>query len=182
MLKEIAFAVALVGVGGFLPDGANPVLAAEEYHEHAHEEAGHEDHDHHVSELKGLRSVHAWTRAAHKGEDALVFVELQNHSGEDAAFKGGEFDHAVSVELVGFVLKDGKDTYVPVPGMPLKAGQELHLEPKGLALRLNGIEEDFHKGESFEMHFVFERGEMEVDVLIEAEDAKQHSHAGHMHE
>ena len=178
MIKQSVLALAFAASISFAGGAA---LASGDHEDHAHEEHGH-DEVHHVAELDGLRSVHAWTRAAHKGEDALVFVELQNHSDTPAFFKGGEFDHAASVDLVGFTLKDGNDVYVSIPEMPLKPGQELHLEPKGLALRLNAIEEDFHKGESFEMHLVFARGEMEVDVLIEAEDAKQHSHAGHMHE
>lgn len=156
----------------------------EEGHDHEHGEDHDHDDDHasHVSELNGMRSVHAWTRATHKGADALVFVTLQNHSDHDVVFKGGEFDHSRSVELVGFTLKDGQDVYVSLPEMPIKAGQELKLSPKALALRLNGLEEDLHKGESFEMHLVFDIGEMHISVLTEAENAMQHSHAGHMHE
>lgn len=162
---------------------AMKAAAQEAGHDHAHEEHHHEEdaHAEHVSELNGMRSVHAWTRASHKGDDALVFVSLENESNKTILFKGGEFAHAKSVELVGFTMQDGKDLYVPIAEMPIEAGQTMVLAPKSLALRLNRIDEDLHEGEMVEMHLLFDVGEMHVSVNVEAENAMRHSHAGHIH-
>ncbi|WP_321447498.1 copper chaperone PCu(A)C [uncultured Cohaesibacter sp.] len=171
-----------------LPVSINPALAQETGHDHAHEKSRHDEHHHadgehseHVSELHGMRSVHAWTRASSKGNDALVFVTLENESDQAILFKGGEFNHAQSVELVGFTMQDGKDVYVPLPQMPIEAGQKMVLAPKSLALRLSRIDEDLHKGDVIELHLLFDVGEMHVSVNVEAENAMHHSHAGHIH-
>ncbi|SFO52825.1 Protein of unknown function [Cohaesibacter marisflavi] len=171
-----------------LPVSMNPASAQQAGHDQDHEKSGHDEHHHeegehseHVSELHGMRSVHAWTRASSKGDDALVFVSLENESDQTILFKGGEFDHAQSVELVGFTMQDGKDVYVPLPQMPIEAGQTMVLAPKSLALRLGRIDEDLHKGDVIELHLLFDVGEMHVSVNVEAESAMHHSHAGHIH-
>ena len=185
MLKTFmrAFAVALSVFLFCGPNSVTNVLAQEGVvHDH---DSDHDDHDHdesgHVSELHGMRSVHAWVRASHKGDDALVFLSLENESDKAILFEGGECEHARSVELVGFTLQDGKDVYVPLAHMPIEAGQKVVLAPKSLALRLNKIDDDFHKGDEVEMHLIFDVGEMHVHVNVEAENAMNHSHAGHIH-
>ncbi len=162
-------------------------LASGEHKDHAHDEKHaekHEDGDHsdHKSELKGMKALHAWTQAVHKGDDALVFVELENGSNATITFLGGEAKHAKSVELVGFQLKEGEPNYVPVTQVPIKAGRHLELAPKSLALRLHDLDEDLHKGETIEMELEFDIGHMEIHVEIGSKDATQHSHAGHNHD
>lgn len=180
MLKSHAIAFLFTAAIPVCLAGSNIATAAS-HTDHVHEQE-HADHEAHVSELNGLRSIHAWSREAHKGEDALVFVELQNHSDAEVSFEGAEFDHADAVELVGFTLQDGKDVYVPIAKMPLKAGQKMLLAPKALAIRLSNIEMDLHKGETFDMHFLFDIGEMHVNVAVESASASHHSHVGHIHE
>nr|WP_321460638.1 copper chaperone PCu(A)C [uncultured Cohaesibacter sp.] len=155
-------------------------------HDHNHEEHDHEDHEEHdasghVSEMNGIRSIHAWMRASHKGDDGLVFVSLENGSDRQVIFEGGAFDHARSVELVGFTMQDGKDVYVPLAQMPIAAGQQMTLAPKSLALRLNRLDQDFHKGDVMHMHLLFDGSQLDVSVNVEAENAMHHSHAGHIH-
>ncbi|WP_319413049.1 copper chaperone PCu(A)C [uncultured Cohaesibacter sp.] len=154
-------------------------------HDYDHED---EDYDHeehgasgHVSEMNGIRSIHAWMRASHKGDDGLVFVSLENASDRQVIFEGGAFDHARSVELVGFTMQDGKDVYVPLAHMPIAAGQQILLAPKSLALRLNRLDQDFHKGDVMHMHLLFDGSQLDVSVNVEAENAMHHSHAGHIH-
>lgn len=167
MIRTIAIA-AVAAV--FVSLGA----AVAQDHDHDH------DGDHHVSELNGVRTVHAWTRAT-SGPDALVFVEVGNRSAADAVLLGGECECAASVELVGFELKDGEGVYTPLPGVPVGPGHELMLEPEGLALRLTGLTAPLVQGGEIEMEFAFDIGHLDVHVEIGAANAKQHSHAGHKH-
>ncbi|MCV6546883.1 MAG: copper chaperone PCu(A)C [Cohaesibacter sp.] len=150
---------------------------------HDHHKHGEHKHETHKSEFKGIHALHGWMRESHKGENGLVFVELDNRSDATVIFKGGEASNAQSVELVGFQLKDGAPKYLPInKPVPIKAGRHLDLAPKAIALRLNALSQDYHKGESFEMDLVFDRGEMHVTIEIEADNATQHSHAGHNHD
>ncbi|WP_346911206.1 copper chaperone PCu(A)C [uncultured Roseibium sp.] len=142
--------------------------------------ASDDDHDHHLSELHGVKAIHAWTRAT-SDDHALVFVEIENETDKEVILLGGEADNAGSVDLVGFQLVDGKAVYTPLPQVPVAAGSELHLEPEALAMRLEGLTGKLEKGQEFEMEIEFDIGHMDVHVTIEAADAKTHSHAGHAH-
>lgn len=142
--------------------------------------SGEHDEDHHVSELGGVRAVHAWTRAT-DGGTALVFVEIDNGSDATVVLQGAESEAAGSVELVGFRMKDGQPDYVALPQMPIAAGRELVLEPEALALRLTGLRAPLAKGDEIEMELHFDVGHMDVHVAVEAENATRHSHAGHAH-
>ncbi|MEW5423224.1 copper chaperone PCu(A)C [Amorphus sp. 3PC139-8] len=166
MIRAVAFAVLLVAATSF------PAFAGDDDHDH--------DDDHHVSELGGVRAVHAWTRAT-SGETALVFVEIENGSDKPVAIEGGEADFAGSVDLVGFQLQGGEPGYVVLPEVPIQPGKELKLEPEGLALRLNGLTRPLHQGNEVEIEIEFDSGHMDVHVEVGAENAKAHSHAGHQH-
>ena len=184
MLKFLFFALLLALPLPVALATSDAAFAAshEQEADHHHEDGDHHDHlDDHVSEVDGVRAVHAWTRAIHAGQDAFVFVALDNFSDHDIALLGGEFEHARSVELVGFSLQNGEDTYMPIDRMPMRKGTSLDLAPRSLSLRLEAVEEELHKGDVFEMHLLFDFGELPVSVLTEGENATQHSHAGHMH-
>mgnify|MGYP002173747799 CR=1 FL=1 len=153
---------------------ANAVLAAVSV-------ASAEEHDdHHVSELNGVRAVHAWTRAT-SGDTALVFVEIENGSDAIVLIEGGHSDDAEQVELVGFRLKDGEPVYEPVASVPVGAGKEMVLAPERLALRLSGLTKPLGEDGELEMEIVLDIGELDVHVAVEAANATQHSHAGHNH-
>ena len=147
----------------------------------AAEKAGH-DHGpaEHVSELDGVRIIHAWTRAT-TGAEALVFFEIENRSGKPVSLTGGESDLGSSVTLVGVQFKDGVAEPVELPSVPVKDGGDLHLEPEGLALRIGGLTQPLAEGDVIEVEVEFDIGHVDVDVEVEAEDATGHSHAGHSH-
>lgn len=166
MIRAAAFAAVLAAAL------AGPAFAGEDDHDH--------DSDHHVSELAGVRAVHAWTRAT-SGDTAYVFVEIENQSNAPVAIEGGEAAFAQSVELVGFQLKDGEPGYVVLPEVPIQPGKDLKLEPEGLALRLSGLSEPLQEGAEVEIEIEFDTGHMEVHVEVGAENARAHSHAGHQH-
>ncbi|MHA7776552.1 copper chaperone PCu(A)C [Roseibium sp. M-1] len=169
---------------------AGPSLAAETHpssgdgqdhsaHHDAQSEEGH-DHGDHEGSAEGVHAVHAWIQAT-SGGTALVFVDIDNNSDQAVKLLGGHTDAARSVELVGFVLKDGEPGYDALPPVPIQPGKELLLTPNGLALRLNGLKRTFQQGEDFEIEIEFDFGHFDMQVQVEAADATRHSHAGHQH-
>lgn len=159
--------------------------SAEHAHEDRHDEDGqhdddHEEHSDHKGSTNGISALHAWIRAT-SGQEALLFVEIENGSDRDVRILGAETQIAEAVELVGFQLKDGEADYVVLPSMPVKPGKDLVLAPNGLALRLTGLKQAFEKGDSFEIELEFDVGPIDMTVQVEATDATQHSHAGHQH-
>jgi len=141
-----------------------------------------EDHDHgdHEGSAEGVHALHAWIQAT-SGRTALVFVDIDNTSDTQVKLLGGHTELAESVELVGFILKDGEPGYDALPPVPIQPGKKLLLAPNGLALRLNGLTRAFKKGEEFEIEITFDFGHIDMHVQVEATDATQHRHAGHQH-
>ncbi len=152
---------------------------------HAHDEA-HADDDHagdddHLAEAAGLRLVHAWSRAT-DADEALIFVEIVNTGDSTRSLMGGGSPHAEGGEIAGFRLVDGAPAYHPLPEVPIAPGAEMTLAPEGLALRLTGLDATLEEGDSLVVSFAFDDGlDVEATAQIEASNATQHSHAGHMH-
>ena len=136
--------------------------------------------DDHVATLGGLEAIHAWSRAT-TGDTGFVFVELHNEGDTPMTLIGGETEIAGAVELVGFTNAGGKAEYVAMPMLPVAPGTEMELVPEGAALRLTGLTQALEENGHFDLHLVFEEGEVEVHVEIEAADATQSRHAGHAH-
>jgi len=141
-----------------------------------------EEHDdsHHKSTLNGVNVIHAWTRAT-AGPVAYVFMEIENESDGAVILEGAETGIAARIDLVGFEMKNGSATYTDIPQMPIAAGRDLHLEPDGLAFRLEDLAGKLEQGSEFEMEVMFDIGHLDVHVDVEDTNAKQHSHAGHSH-
>jgi periplasmic copper chaperone A len=141
---------------------------------------GHAHDDEHEASLGDVRIIHAWTRAAAEGQDAVVFFEVEN-GGEAVELTGAEAENAASVEIVGASMgSDGAVAYAPVGAFTLPAG-DFAFDPDGLGLRLNGLTEALEQGDYFHMHLLLGEGELEISVDVEAVDATAHSHAGHSH-
>lgn len=140
--------------------------------------AGDDDSDH-VSELEGLRVVHAWTRAT-SGDHAEVFMDIENESDAEIVLT------AVSTALVDdveiFLTLPGQDSAVEVDELPIPAKSEMLLSPGGAFLELHGLSTKLAEGDEFEMDLTFGAlGELEIHVEVEAADADSHGHAGHNH-
>lgn len=149
--------------------------AVADNHDHAHH-----DHGDHKAALGAVTLLHAWA-AESQGADALVYVEIDNAGDVPVTLLGAETDIAADVKLVGFQSKDGGTSYVALPKVSIAAGAEMTLEPGGVAFRMTQMSRHLHEGDEFEIHIVFDTGEVEVMVQIEAPGATQHSHAGHNH-
>lgn len=139
-----------------------------------------QEHDH-VAEAGGLRVVHAWT-AATGGPDALVFMEVENRGNAPVTLTGAAAEGAAEATLVGHALADGATAWTPLPGVPVEAGGELHLEPNVLAIRLAGLAAPLEAGAQLDLDLRFGEVVLPVEVAVEPEGATAHSHAGHAHE
>ncbi|MBX2833269.1 MAG: copper chaperone PCu(A)C [Rhodospirillales bacterium] len=139
-----------------------------------------EQEEHHLSESSALRFIHAWSRET-SGEEALVFVEIENTTDRDVMITGAETHIAADVSVVGFQMQSGDGAYVPIGELVVPAGAEMDLAPEALAFKLSGLKEPLEHGAHFEMHVLSDGEEIEIDVEIEEADAHQHSHAGHQH-
>lgn len=168
-LTKLLFAVAL-------SLAVSPALADEHGHKDEH---GH-DEDHHVSEMNGLRAVHAWTRETKSGP-VLVFAEIENESDKEIMLLGGHSEDAGEGELVGFQLVNGEATYVAIDQMPIKPGTEVHLEPEALAIRFDNMPYPLIEDMEWEIELEFDTGHLDVHVEVGSANARQHSHAGHQH-
>jgi hypothetical protein len=147
--------------------------------------AGENDHTHgeqtdHKSTLGEVTLLHAWMPET-EARDALVFVEIENEERFAVTLLGAKSNQAAKVELVGFDPQNGEAAYRPMPQLQIASGSELVLAPNAAAFRLSGIKGHLHAGDSFEVHVIFDRGEVPVTVEVEAAGATQHSHAGHNH-
>lgn len=147
-------------------------------HGHATEEGVSEDE--HVTELDHVRLVHAWSRAT-DGDETLVFMEIENGGDAAVVLTGGETAVAAAVEVVGYQLQGGTGTHVVLGDVPIAAGARMTLAPDGVALRLTGLSEPLHEGESFALKVLLGDRAADVTVAVEAATALQHSHAGHDH-
>ncbi|QQA42513.1 copper chaperone PCu(A)C [Pelagovum pacificum] len=189
MRHLLAVALLLSPVVAFAQDDQHE----EEHHDHEHEEAHaaddahdhQEDHAHdddgHVSELGDLRVLHAWSRAT-SGPDALVFMSIDNDGEQIAVLSGAEAEMADSASLVGAPINAGGDP-LPLEMLEVAGGTMFDMRPDTVYILLEGIDGPFAEGDAFEVELEFEElGHLHVNVDVEAENAQQHSHAGHMHE
>ncbi|MDO5631255.1 MAG: hypothetical protein Q4G22_05385 [Paracoccus sp. (in: a-proteobacteria)] len=138
------------------------------------------DHAHHVSEADGLRLLHVWTPARSAGEEALIYLELENLSGADTALTGGAA-LAQPLQVVGFQYGSSGERWVVLPALPLTAGHKVALEPRVLALRLDRLPRALTAGDALEIAVQIGDVHLDAHAEIGARNATAHSHAGHVH-
>lgn len=148
--------------------GANPVLA---------ETDGQESH---LSEVAGLRVLHVWTPATPAGSDALIYMAVENRSASEAVLTGAEV-MGRPLDLVGFSYGAGGESWTVLPGLPIPAGGELHLEPQVLALRWTSAPVDLVEGSDLEIVVVLGSERLQAKAEVGARNATAHSHDGHNH-
>ncbi|MBV7395499.1 copper chaperone PCu(A)C [Mameliella sediminis] len=150
---------------------AAPVMA-EESHDHAEPE--------HVFEIGGLEILHPWTNATDH-DHALLFMELHNEGDAPVEIIGARLESGLEGQLVGFRMKEGVSGFDPLPPIPVAPGKHLDLTPDGVAIQFDGLAEELAEGHHWEVILLTSAGELEIDVAVEPEDARQHGHAGHSH-
>lgn len=152
--------------------------------EHADDHADAHDHDEggsdHLTELDGLRILHAWTNAT-EDDHARVYMEIENTGTEVVTLLGGETEIAAEVHLMAMDISN-PGTFAELEKMPIPAKSDFMLAPNMVFLELHEIATHLHKGDAFDMHVMIEPfGEIEIHVEVEGADATQHGHTGHNH-
>jgi copper(I)-binding protein len=160
---------------------ATPALAqvASDHDDHGHDDHGHEEPEH-AFHIGALEIMHPWTNAGH-GDHANVFMELSNEGNEPIRLLGARTRDGIAGQIVGFAMKDGEMAMEPIPVFPVSPGLEIDLAPDGLAIHFDGLDHAPEEGHTFEIILMTSSGDVEIDVLVEPEDARRHSHAGHDH-
>lgn len=137
--------------------------------------------DDHLSEKDGVRVLHAWANAT-DGEDAFLYLEIENEGDVEVTLVGAATDMAEDVHLIAIPPSGDAADMQEIESLPIPAGAEMELAPGGVAFELHGLTQALVEGEEFDAIFSLDPiGELEVHVEIEASDATQHSHAGHNH-
>ena len=135
----------------------------------------------HMAQAGDIKVVHAWARAT-DAEEGAVFMDIESLGGAGDGLTGATSDAAERVELHGTRLQDGTMTSQRLEAIDIPAGGEFVLEPGAVFLKLLGLRQALVQGQEFEVELAFARaGTLGVHVLVEAADATQHSHAGHVH-
>lgn len=134
----------------------------------------------HLASSGSITIVHPWARAVAAGQDALVFMEIENGGPTDRLL-GALTDVAADVRIVGLTLT-GDEISIQDVGPVDVANGDFDLDPGGIALELHDVSVPLVQGEHFELVVRFATaGEIRLEVEVEAADANQHSHAGHSH-
>ena len=173
-----ALLLILLGTTAIAQDSEASHADDEAHQDHAEGEANDEDEDH-LAELSGLRLLHAWTNAT-TDDHAHLYLTIEN-DGEEAFLTGASTEIAAEAHIVAQPMDAGGEPE-EIGTLPLPAGSDMALEPGGVFIELHGLTEALVEGGAFEVVLTFDPlGDVEVHVQVEAEDARQHSHAGHNH-
>jgi copper(I)-binding protein len=88
---------------------------------------------------------------------------------------------AERAELVGIVMEGTELSTTAIGALDVPVGG-LHLDPGGLAIKLDGLSEELAVGDAIDVVLTFEPGgELTVHPQVEPAEATEHHHAGHSH-
>lgn len=150
-----------------------PIASEDEHGEHGEQSE-------HLTVTEHLRVLHGWTQATDH-EHARIFMAIENIGDETVRITGGRSEIGEQTHLVGFSMVNGQAQYERLDAVPVMPNRMLNLEPRGLALAVEGLSQPLAKGDSFPLTLTTDHGDIAMIIAVEAADAKQHSHAGHAH-
>lgn len=134
----------------------------------------------HVFAAGDIEVIHPWARAAARGGDSMVFLELRNR-GKPDRLVGARTDSAGDVHIVGLTVGADGTSHQDVGQIDIPAGV-FSFDPGGLALELHDLVVALEQGDHFDLVLeLAEAGPVEIEVTVEAAGAARHSHAGHTH-
>ncbi len=139
-----------------------------------------EDDETHLFEIAGMEVLHPWAPASH-GDEAFVYMELHNEGDTAVTLLSARTADGVEGHLVGFKLKNGEMGFEDLPALPVAPGTKLDMEPDVLGFHFDGLPDPLEEGAHWDVILVTSAGDLEIEVAIEGEGARQHSHAGHNH-
>lgn len=124
----------------------------------------------------------AWTRPAPAGRPMAAYMTIRNMGTTDDRLVAARSPAFAAVELHTVEEQDGVMRMIALEAIPVAAGGEAALAPRGMHLMLFGASEAMKTGDSFALELEFEgAGTIEVVVTVEKIGAteKGHDHGGH---
>lgn len=122
-----------------------------------------------------IEDVHvedARMRAARKGENGYIFLTVKNESDQPVRLKGGDFDIAKCVRIVQFKKHGPMLRPVMIGPVPVEGRETYIFEPGIVALELQELTSELHKGDVLPITIAFARaGEKEIEVEIDSRSA-----------
>ncbi|SMX33235.1 copper chaperone PCu(A)C [Maliponia aquimaris] len=134
----------------------------------------------HVFGLGGLEILHPWANAT-RHDHAALFMEVHNEGAEVVEILGARLPEGAEGQIVGFRMKAGEMGFDPLPAIPVAPGGHIDFAPDGLAIRFDGLTAPLVEGGHWDVILRTSAGDIALEVMIEPEDARAHSHANHAH-
>ncbi|MDI3297888.1 MAG: copper chaperone PCu(A)C [Bacillota bacterium] len=115
-----------------------------------------------------LRVSQGWARAAEAGQNAAVYLTIENPTGQADRLVSAATDVARRAEIHRSRMVGGVMEMEPVTGgLPIPAGKNLSLAPGGYHIMLFGLQRTLNPGERFDLRLRFERaGAVTVPVEV----------------
>lgn len=134
----------------------------------------------HVFGIGGLEILHPWTNATTR-DHAALFMEVHNEGAAPVEILGARIPGGAEGQIVGFRMKAGEMGFDPLPAIPVPPGGHIDFVPDGLAIRFEGLAAPLVEGGHWDVILRTSAGDLPLEVAIEPQDARTHSHAGHAH-
>lgn len=129
-------------------------------------------HDGSATHDKGDVSVsHVYTVAGSATAHAIeVFMTIENTGDDPVVLTGAEIDFAApGLFHAPTIGDDGTLAVRTVPAVEIAAGQILTMQPGGLRVVFNDVQQVLTAGDHFEAHLAFEGlGQLDIEVDVEA--------------
>lgn len=118
------------------------------------------------SEVSEIEAHEYWARAAMKGNNGAVYMQLHNHTENDDELLSVSSDVAEAVEIhESTVDANGVMQMNMLPSLPLAAAEELELKPGGMHVMLISLKEDLKVGDEITVTLHFKNHE---DIVLAA--------------
>lgn len=123
------------------------------------------------SEISEIEAHEYWARAAMKGNNSAVYMQLHNHTKNDDELLSVSSDAAGAVEIhESKVDANGVMQMNMLPSLPLAATDELEFKPGGMHIMLVNLKEDLNVGDEITVTLHFKNHE-DMVLTVPVEDA-----------
>jgi copper(I)-binding protein len=116
-----------------------------------------------------LEAHQPWARAAMKGENSAVYLELHNHSDQVDELVGVSSDVAEAVEMhLSSMDAQGMMQMVRQDSIPLPVDADIIFAPGGLHIMLINLSRDLKAGDHFQLTLHFKtHAEIVLNVVVQ---------------
>ncbi|ETX28460.1 copper chaperone PCu(A)C [Roseivivax isoporae] len=127
----------------------------------------------------GITVSHAYTVAGSATAHAIeVFVTIENASDTAVTLTAAEIDFAAPGVFQAPTVDDqGVLAVRDIAAVEIAAGQTLTMQPGGIHIVFNDVQQPLAPGDHFHAHLDFaDLGEIEIEVEVERADEQEHQH------